>query len=394
MRKRVVILGSTGSIGMAALDVIRSFPSEFRVVGLSAHRDGPQLAAQAREFKPEAVCLADEKAAVQHGRTLAKAASVMLEGADGVQTLAAWPAADIVLNAVVGLAGLPASIAALSHGKTLALANKESLVAAGSLLMRLADEHHAKVIPVDSEHSAIWQCLAAAGDARPRRLIITASGGPFFGRRAEELHSVTPDEALRHPTWVMGPKVTIDSATLMNKGFEVLEAAALFAVPLDAVDVLIHRQSAVHSLIELADGALIAQLGAADMRLPIAYALSYPERLAGAWPRLDLAGLGTMTFAKPKPGDYPCLDLAYMAGKRGGGLPAALTGADEVAVEAFLSRRLAFSDIAPLLIKVAARCERLPGDTIDDIMVAGATGTQVARDLLKDYMSPGMEVSR
>lgn len=394
MRKRVVVLGSTGSIGMAALDVIRHFPGQFKVVGLSAHRDGARLAAQAREFKPEAVCLTDEKAAVEYGRTLAKTASVMLEGADGIETLAAWPSAELVLNAVVGLAGLPASVAALSHGKQLALANKESLVAAGRLLMRLAEERGGAVIPVDSEHSAIWQCLAAAGRATPRRLILTASGGPFYGQRPDELVAVTPEQALRHPTWTMGPKVTIDSATLMNKGFEVLEAAALFGVPLDRIDVLIHRQSAVHSLIELDDGALIAQLGAPDMRLPIAYALSYPERLAGDWPRLDLAELGTLTFARPKRGEFPCLDLAYQVGQRGGGLPAALTGADEVAVDAFLSRRLAFSDIAPLLIKVAARCERLPGETLADIMAAGEAGARTARELLKEYAPPGMEVSR
>ncbi|MGE5561332.1 MAG: 1-deoxy-D-xylulose-5-phosphate reductoisomerase [Chloroflexota bacterium] len=394
MRKRVVVLGSTGSIGMAALDVIRRFPGEFRVVGLSAHRDGAKLAAQAREFKPEAVCLTDEKAAVTHGPALARTATVMLEGADGIEALAAWPSADLVLNAVVGLAGLPASVAALSHGKTIALANKESLVAAGRLLMNLAEEHGGSVIPVDSEHSAIWQCLAAAAGAKPTRLVLTASGGPFFGRRPEELAQVTPEQALRHPTWQMGPKVTIDSATLMNKGFEVLEAAALFDVPLDCIDVLIHRQSAVHSMIQLADGALIAQIGAPDMRLPIAYALSHPRRLAGDWPRLDLSELGAFTFAKPKPGEFPCLDLAYMAGKRGGGLPAALTGADEVAVDAFLSRRLAFTDIAPLLIKVAARCERLPGDTIDDIIAAGETGRRVARELLRDYTPLGMEASR
>lgn len=387
MRKRVVILGATGSIGTAALDIIRQFPKDFKVVGLSAHRDGAKLAQQALEFKPEAVCLSDERAAVEHGRALAKVASVVLEGADGVAALAAWPSADLVLNAVVGLAGLPASVAALERGKALALANKESLVAAGRLLMQLAEERGGRVIPVDSEHSAIWQCLNAAGGPRPKRLILTASGGPFYGKRADELAGVGPDEALRHPTWAMGPKVTVDSATLMNKGFEVLEAAALFAMPVNEIDVLIHRQSAVHSLIEFTDGALIAQLGATDMRLPIAYALSHPDRLAGAWPRLDLAQLATLNFAKPRQGEFPCLDLAYQAGRRGGGLPAALTGADEVAVDAFLARRLAFNDIAPLLIRVAARCERLPGETFADVLAAGETGRTTARELLADYGS-------
>jgi 1-deoxy-D-xylulose-5-phosphate reductoisomerase len=387
LRKRVVILGATGSIGTAALDVIRQFPKEFRVVGLSAHRDGAKLVKQALEFKPEVVCLSDEQAAVEHGPALAKVATMVLEGADGVAALAGWPTADIVVNAVVGLAGLPASVAALEHGKKLALANKESLVAAGQLLMQLANEHGGQVIPVDSEHSAIWQCLGAANGPKPKRLILTASGGPFYGRRAEELSSVSPEAALNHPTWVMGKKVTIDSATLMNKGFEVLEAAALFDMPVSAIDVLIHRQSAIHSMVEFADGAVIAQIGAADMRLPIAYALSHPDRLGGPWPRVDWAQLATLTFAKPRPGEFPCLDLAYQAGRRGGGLPAALTGADEVAVEAFLSRRLAFNDIAPFLIRVAARCERLPGESIPDILAAGEAGRRTATELLADYGS-------
>ncbi|HEY8492042.1 MAG TPA: 1-deoxy-D-xylulose-5-phosphate reductoisomerase, partial [Dehalococcoidia bacterium] len=310
----IAVLGSTGSIGRQTLDVIRAHAGRFRVVGLAAGRNAALLAQQVREFRPALYAL-DGEVGPDLPAGVAPATA---------EELAAHPDVDLVVVATVGRAGLAATLTALRHGKAVALANKEVLVMAGGLVMQAARAGGGEVRPVDSEHSAIWQCLVGEDPASVARLILTASGGAFRDRPPEALAAVTPEEALRHPTWQMGPKVTVDSATLFNKGMEAIEARWLFDVPLDRIEVVLHRESIVHSLVEFADGSLKAQLGTPDMRLPIQYALTYPERPPCPAPRLDLAALAALHFSRPEPDRYPCLNLAVEAGRRGGTYPAVL----------------------------------------------------------------------
>jgi 1-deoxy-D-xylulose-5-phosphate reductoisomerase len=327
--RRVAVLGSTGSIGTQALEVIRGHRDEYQVVALATGRNADLLARQAAEFGVDPEC----------ARLCADAPEVLAE-------LAAHPDVDVVLNAVVGFAGLPATLAALEHGKRLALANKESLIAGGPVVARVREQGRGEIVPVDSEHSALWQCLRA-GDAREvRRLVLTASGGPFRGRTKDELAFVTVADALKHPTWDMGAKITIDSSTLMNKGLEVIEAHELFGVGFDAIDVVVHPQSIVHSMVEFHDGATIAQLSMPDMRLPIGLALGAPARLPQAFGAMDWSATGTLTFEAPDLEAFPCLALAYEAGRAGGSAPAILSGANEVAVAAFLDERIPWTAIA------------------------------------------------
>jgi 1-deoxy-D-xylulose-5-phosphate reductoisomerase len=327
--RRVAILGSTGSIGTQALDVVRNHRDEYQVVALAAARNGELLAAQAAEFDVP----------LDRARLCADDPDVLAE-------LAAFPDVDVVLNAVVGFAGLPATLAALEHGKRLALANKESLIAGGPVVAAVRARGQGEIVPVDSEHSALYQCLRAGTAAEVRRLVVTASGGPFRGYSQEQLAAVTITDALAHPTWTMGAKITIDSSTLMNKGLEVIEAHELFGVGFDQIEVVVHPQSIVHSMVEFVDGATIAQLSLPDMRLPIGLALGAPGRLDDAFGAIDWAQTSQLTFEPPDLAAFPCLRLAYEAGRAGGGAPAVLSGANEVAVAAFLDGRVPWTAIA------------------------------------------------
>jgi 1-deoxy-D-xylulose-5-phosphate reductoisomerase len=347
--KRLAILGSTGSIGTRTLDVAAAHPDRFRVVALAARGSLELLEAQARRFAPQLVALADPAAARELARRLGDLPIEVVGGVDGLCRAAVEAESDIVVSAVVGAAGLLPTMAAIQAGKVVALANKESLVMAGELVTAAAVKYGARIVPVDSEHSAIFQCLADGGVSRVRRLILTASGGPFRTLPRAAFAAITPEDALRHPTWSMGQKISIDSATLANKGLEVIEAHWLFGLPVEQVDVIVHPQSIVHSLVEYVDGSILAQLGVPDMRLPIQYALTYPERCDGPIPRLALEAVGALTFEAVDREKFPCLDLACAAARAGGSTPAALNAANEVAVQRFLDRRIRFDEIPEVI---------------------------------------------
>ncbi len=350
MPRRIVILGSTGSIGVQALDVVARAGGELEVVGLSAGTDHETLIEQARTLGVTRIALADSDAAARAGELWTD--GELLSGPDGLVRLVAEAQCDLVLNAIVGSAGLVATVAALGEGIDLALANKESLVVGGELVTQLAEATGASIIPVDSEHSAIHQLLAGervGGTGVVQKLIVTASGGPFRGRTAAQLSDVTVQQALAHPTWAMGGKITIDSATLMNKGLEVIEAHHLFGTPYEQIDVIVHPQSIVHSLIQLCDGATLAHLGYPDMRVPISYGLHYPDRVEVPIAPLDLAALGSLTFEPVDDETFACLRLAREAGRTGGTAPCVLNAANEVAVHAFMQGRLAFTAIAEVI---------------------------------------------
>jgi 1-deoxy-D-xylulose-5-phosphate reductoisomerase len=371
---RVAILGSTGSIGRQTLDVIRALPDRLQVAGLAAGRNLDLLSDQVAEFAPAMVCCAEPDA-------LRDRLSGAGAGPEPVSLteMASDPSVDIVVSAIVGGEGLLPTIAALSAGKAVALANKEAMVMAGGLVTAAASAGGGEIRPVDSEHSAIWQCLAGHDRDGVRRLIITASGGALRDLSEAELAEVTPERALAHPNWLMGRRITIDSATLFNKGLEVIEARWLFEVPFERIDVLMHRESVVHSMVEMADGSVMAQLSMPDMRLPIQYALTYPERLALDLPRVDFARLGSLNFAEPDLERYPCLGLALVAGRQGGTAPAALAAADEEAVAAFLDRRISFIDIPRLLADTLERYEPVSDPCLEEVLEADATARRFAR---------------
>jgi len=366
--KSVCLLGSTGSIGRQTLDIIAAFPDRFRVFALSASSQVELLAAQARRFAAPVVVIMREELAPALREALAGTGTRVLAGMEGLQAIAADAEADIVLAGMVGAAGLLPLLAAARAGKTIALANKEPIVAAGELLLREITEHGATLIPVDSEPSAIFQCLQGQDRGGLVRLLLTASGGALRELTPEQLAQVTPEQALRHPTWAMGPKITVDSATLMNKGLEVIEAYRLFGVPLERIDIVIHSQSIVHSLVEFRDGSLLAQLGVPSMRTPIQYALGYPERLPRNWAPLDLASAGTLTFSAPDFTRFPCLALARQAAQAGGTATACLNAADEAAVAAFLAGRIGFPDIPRLIERALAAHSPIPHPTLDEVL--------------------------
>ena len=376
--KRLAVLGSTGSIGRQTLEVVRALPERFRLVGLAAGKNLDLLAEQVNEFRPQLVGYAD----VESRNQLENIIDIKCEFL-AVEELACHHDVDLVVVAASGKAGLAPLLAAIRAGKTIALANKESLVMAGDIVTREARRYEAKILPVDSEHSAIWQCLN--GENQPAfKIILTASGGPFRRFSPEQLGKVTVAEALRHPSWRMGKKVTIDSATLMNKGLEVIEAHWLFDMPFEKIDVVVHPQSIVHSMVEFADGSLKAQLSCPDMRLPIQYALSYPDRLPNpALPRLDWSGLKSLDFEAPDPKRFPCLRLAIEAGKWGGTYPAALCAADEVAVELFLEERIRFIDIPYYIEKVIEQHEAIINPSLEEILAADAWAREAITDMVK-----------
>lgn len=378
--RRLVILGSTGSVGRQALDVVRRHRERLQVVGLGAGSRVDLLVEQVREFRPRVVALADPAAARRARDTLAAGGDgpAVLSGDGGLRELACWPEADTVLVASSGLAGLVPTIAALEAGKRVALANKETLVAAGHLVMQAA--RRGELLPVDSEHVAVHQCLRGEDPAAVRRIILTGSGGPFRTLDARALRQVTPREALRHPVWEMGPKITVDSATLMNKGLEVIEAHHLFGVDYDRIEVLIHPQGWVHSLVEMQDGSVLAQLGPPDMRLAISYALFYPERVAPPVSVLDLAGR-ELTFERPRVEDFPCLQYAYRAGRMGGTVPAVMCAADEVAVDRFLRGEISFPGIARVVARVMDEHVPQPARSLEEVLEADAWARRRAAEV-------------
>ena len=370
---RVAIAGSSGSIGTQTLDVIRGDPAAYEVVGLGVGSSVETLIAQAKEFRPRLVAVADAGR-----RAEVTAALPFAEVVDDLSLLA--EPADVVVNGVVGFAGLPVTVATLTAGKRLALANKESLIAAGPVVQPLRATPGAELIPVDSEHCAVHQCLRASADAgrEVARIVLTASGGPFRGRAAAALDSVTIDAALAHPTWAMGPKITVDSSTLMNKGLEVIEAHELFGTPYDRIEVVVHPQSIVHSMVEYIDGSTIAQLSLPDMRLPIGYALGHPNRIATPFGRIDWAQLGRLDFELPDAATFRCLPLAYEAGRIGGSAPAWLSAANEVAVDAFLAGRIRWNQIPDVCIAVLTRHDDELPRTIDDVIDADQAARRAA----------------
>ena len=376
-RKRVVILGSTGSIGESALKVARDLPDRMEIVGLAAGRSAKALLAQAQEFKPRAVALYDTTE-LDSIRGQLPSGTACYGGAEGLIELATMAEADMVLVSIVGTAGLAPALAAIRANKALAVASKEILVMAGEEVTREAAKHNVPILPVDSEHNAIFQCLVGEPSRHIRRLILTASGGPFRQTPASELVKVTPAQALKHPTWNMGRKITIDSATLFNKGLEMIEARWLFGVPMEQVDVVVHPQSIVHSLVEFVDGSQLAQLSHSDMCFPIQYAVTYPDRLPNRLKPLDLAHLGSLHFEAPDPVRFPALRLAREAGTKGGTLPAVLNAANEIAVPAFLDGKILFPAIWLTVEAVMKRHQTVEHPSLDDILKADAWARSAA----------------
>jgi 1-deoxy-D-xylulose-5-phosphate reductoisomerase len=364
--RNVVLLGSTGSIGTSTIKVVEDLPQHLRLVGLAAGNNVELLQEQADKFRPEAISILDPaKAELLRARH-----KQVYAGADGLIKLATLPSADIVLIAIVGTAGLKPALAAIRAGKDIAVASKEILVMAGEIVMREAAQRGVRVLAVDSEHSAIFQCLDGKPVQSVRRLLLTASGGPFRNTPKEEFPKITVERALKHPSWVMGKKITIDSATLFNKGLEMIEARWLFGIEMDRVDVVIHPQSVVHSMVEFVDGSIIAQLSTPDMCLPIQYALTYPERVGSQRVQTDFARIGSLTFEKPDADRFPALKLARRAGETGGTLPAVLNAANEIAVEAFCTRKITFDQIPELVARTMDRHQTAPHPTLDQILEA------------------------
>jgi 1-deoxy-D-xylulose-5-phosphate reductoisomerase len=374
----ITLLGSTGSIGTQTLDLVAQYPDRFRVVGLSSHSNVTLLAEQVRRFRPQIVAIGREELLPELRSLLSGLQPLpeLVSGMEGLCQVAAHPEAQRVVAGIVGCAGLLPTLAAIRAGKDIALANKETLVAGGPVVLPLVQKHGVKLIPVDSEHSAIFQCLQGVPAGSLRRIWLTASGGAFRDWPVEKLNQATLADALKHPNWVMGRKITIDSATLMNKGLEVIEAHWLFGLDYDRIEILIHPQSIVHSLVELADTSVLAQLGWPDMHLPILYGLSWPERLSTPWEPLDLVKLGSLTFKAPDHRKYPCLQLAYAAGRAGGTLPAVLNAANEAAVNLFLQERIRFLDIPRLLEQVCERHQVIANPTLEDILAVDAWARQ------------------
>jgi 1-deoxy-D-xylulose-5-phosphate reductoisomerase len=383
--KAITLLGSTGSIGTQTLEIVEQYPDKFRLVGIAAGSNVELLAQQVRQFRPEIVAIADESKFTQLQVALAGLdyQPQLVAGEAGLVEVAGYGDAESVVTGIVGCAGLLPTIAAIKAGKDIALANKETLIAGGPVVLPLLKEHQVKLLPADSEHSAIFQCLQGLPAGGLKRIILTASGGSFRDWPIEKLAQVTIADALKHPNWSMGKKITIDSATLMNKGLEVIEAHYLFGIGYDNIDIVIHPQSIIHSLIEVQDTSVLAQLGWPDMRLPLLYALSWPERIATDWPQLDLVKSGDLTFREPDHEKYPCMGLAYAAGRAGGSMPAVLNAANEQVVALFLDEKIRFNDIPVLVEQV---CDRHRSNnnltpSLEDIIAADEWARQIALEL-------------
>ena len=380
--RSVSILGSTGSIGKNTLDIISRQPGAFTVLALASRSDWETLVQQARHHRPAVVALYDEEAAHRTREALAGSGTSVLGGVDGVLEVASARQADVVVSSIVGAAGVMPTFAAVEAGKVVALANKEALVAAGRLITGEAQRTGAHIIPVDSEHSAVFQALMGHTRSDVRKVILTASGGPFFGQSPRFLDQVTPAMALNHPRWKMGPKVTVDSATMMNKGLEIIEARWIFDIPAEKIEVLVHPQSIVHSMVEYRDGSVLAQMGVTDMRIPIGYALSFPQRMDLPIQPLDLAAVGKLEFHSPDPELYPCLALAYEALARGDSFPAVMNAANEVAVESFLSGSLPFTGISKVVRAIMDDPPEFDDSTLSGIL----RGDQLAREAARRFI--------
>lgn len=387
--KQLAILGSTGSIGTQTLDVVREHPDRFSVYAITAHRSIDKLVEQALEFHPEVICIADEtlydelKSKLQDA--LGKDAEMMKvwAGADAIAEMVTMPSIDIVVAAMVGYAGLRPTMEAIRAGKTIALANKETLVVAGEIICSLAQQFHAPILPVDSEHSAIFQSLVGEDRSEIEKILLTASGGPFRTWSLDRIAKATAADALRHPNWDMGAKITIDSASMMNKGFEVIEAKWLFGVDVEQIEVLVHPQSIVHSAVQFTDGAVKAQLGAPDMRLPIQYALTFPERIGAGFPRLDLFQTANLTFEKPDLDRFPNLQLAYDAMHKGGNMPCILNAANEVVNLAFRQGKMGFLEMSDVIAKTMAAAAFVAAPSYDDYVASDLEARRIAASMIK-----------
>lgn len=381
-KRRIAILGSTGSIGRQALDVVRQHPDRFEVELLTANHNWELLTAQAREFDPAAVVICDGTLYKDTASALSDTYVKVFSGMDSVCDLVGSPDIDMVLTALVGFSGLRPTIAAIQAGKPIALANKETLVAGGSIVTALAKKNGVPVLPVDSEHSAIFQCLMAAAGNAVSRIHLTASGGPFRSWPKDRIALATKNEALKHPQWTMGAKITIDSATMMNKGFEMIEAKWLFDTDPQHINIVVHPQSVIHSMVEFEDGAVLAQLGCPDMRMPIQFALSFPERLPLDSKKLDFAQLGSLTFEKPDMEKFPCLTLAYESARRGGNIPCAMNAANEAAVAAYLKDKLSFYQIPEIIGRIMDEVRFLQNPVLDDILATHEECFAKANDMI------------
>ena len=382
MKKRLVILGSTGSIGRSALDVVRNNKDRIELIGISGHSNVALLRRQINEFHPKYVALTHKTAYSGFKDSAESKDAELLDFESGIEQLATSNEADIVLNAIVGAAGLKASLDTAMAGKRLALANKESMVVGGALINEAASESGAEIIPVDSEHSAIWQSLLAGKKSEVKKIILTGSGGPFRDLPVSGFNSITKEQALKHPTWQMGPKITIDSATMMNKGLEILEAMHLFGVPSDKIDVIIHPQSIIHSMVEFIDCSIVAQMSSPDMRLPIAYAIFYPERIESVYGCVDLAKAGKLSFQKPDFNKFPLLKLAYYIAETGGTMPAVYNAANEVAVDAFLKEAIEFIRIPDIIINTVEKHKTVADPSFEQIIAADRWARETAAGLL------------
>jgi 1-deoxy-D-xylulose-5-phosphate reductoisomerase len=384
--KRVTILGSTGSIGRNALEIVSNHRDRFKVVALAAGKNVDLIEEQIESFSPEIVAIFDEEAARELRKRVGRHAPSLriLSGQDGVAETASYEGSEFVLSAIVGAAGLVPTIAAIRSGKTIGLANKEALVMAGRIVIEEAKKSGVRIFPVDSEHSAVFQCIEGHRNSEIRRIILTASGGPFAGRDISEMNDIKPEDALRHPNWRMGKKITIDSATLMNKGFEMIEAHYLFKVSPEKIEVLVHPQSIVHSIVEFQDRSCIAQLSLPDMKGPIAYALSYPERLEDVMEGLDLDGIESLVFKKPDNKRFPCLSYAYMAMESRGTMPSVLNAANEVAVDAFLKGMIRFTDIPFVIRETMEKHEILPDTELAVVVEADKWARSKAEEIIKE----------
>ena len=384
MKKKILLLGSTGSVGLNTLEIIEQNPDEFELVGISAHSNVDLMCRQYQKYNPACVCISGSEFANDLAKTVYNG-SQLFSGSEGLRTMVRETDADIVVNSIVGAAGLLPTLDAIAAGKNVALANKESLVVAGELVTSEARTHGVEIFPVDSEHSAIWQCLLGENNNTIRRIILTASGGPFLKRKEETFDSITVEEALNHPNWKMGNKITIDSATLMNKGFEVIETFWLFGVPPDNIDVVIHPQSIIHSMVEFIDGSVKAQLGIPDMKIPIQFALTYPERRPMAMNNSFLFSHAELTFEPPDYEQFPCLLMAYDSLQAGGTVPAVLNAANEVAVTLFIKGEIKFSDI-PVLIDTALQLHTMKHNpSLDDYLEADQWARSVTLKKVQHY---------
>ena len=387
--KKLAILGSTGSIGTQTLEVVREHPERFEVYAICAHRSVDKLVEQARDFRPEVVCIADESLYLELKQKLQTALGADAEmmkvwaGADAIAEMVTMPSIDIVVAAMVGYAGLRPTIEAIRAGKTIALANKETLVVAGELICALAEQYHTPILPVDSEHSAIFQSLVGEDHSEIEKILLTASGGPFRTWTLDQISRAKAADALRHPNWDMGAKITIDSASMMNKGFEVIEAKWLFGVDVEKIEVLVHPQSIVHSAVQFTDGAVKAQLGAPDMRLPIQYALTFPERLGASFPRLDLFKTANLTFEKPDLERFPNLRLAYEAMHRGGNMPCVLNAANEVVNLAFREGKMGFLEMSDVIRKTMDKTSFISEPSYEDYVASDAEARRIAAEMIR-----------